>query len=304
MSEIDVLVYGLGAIGSFYAFVLSRSNRVRLSVVARSNYEAVKANVIQLVVKSVTEVPPVDYIVCAHKAIDQDEVVAQLQPAIDSRTTIVVIQNGVGNEEPFRKQFPKNTIITCVTWVGATQTSPGIVAHGKSEDMQIGLFPNPEVESEVEQQRLQTFADLLRNGQTQFQILENMQIQRWEKVVWNVAWNSLTTLTLVDTQTWLKSSEDATPFTRQLMQEVIDIARACGVPLKDDLVDQLMDKINAMPGIGSSMQTDCKSGRPMEIDVILGFPVRKSRELGIRAPFLETLYVLLRAVDGRLRAAR
>lgn len=65
-------------------------------------------------VKSVTDIPPVDYIVCAHKAIDQDEVVAKLQPAIDSRTTIVIIQNGVGNEEPFRKQFLNNSIITCV----------------------------------------------------------------------------------------------------------------------------------------------------------------------------------------------
>ncbi|OQE03954.1 hypothetical protein PENSOL_c001G03185 [Penicillium solitum] len=316
--QIDVLVYGLGAIGSFYAFILSRSDRVRLTVVARSNYEAVKANGITInsenhgqhtfhphrVVKSVADIPPVDYIVCAHKAIDQDEVVAKLQPAIDSKTTIVVIQNGVGNEEPFRKQFPENSIITCVTWVGATQTSPGIVAHTKSEDMQIGLFPNPQLENQVEQKRLETFADLLRNGKTRFQVLEDMQIQRWEKVVWNVAWNSLTTLTMVDTQSWLKSSEDATPFTRQLMQEVINIARACGVLLKDNLIDQLMDKINAMPGIGSSMQTDCKSGRPMEIDVILGFPVRKSRELGIQAPYLETLYVLLRAVDGRLRAAR
>jgi ketopantoate reductase len=56
-----------------------------------------------------------DYVVCAHKAIDQDEVAAQLKPVIDpSRTTIVVIQNGVGNEEPFRTQFPQNSIITCV----------------------------------------------------------------------------------------------------------------------------------------------------------------------------------------------
>jgi ketopantoate reductase len=69
---------------------------------------------VQQVVKSVADISPVDYIVCAHKAIDQDEAVAQLQPAIDDRTTIVVIQNGVGNEEPFRKQFPNNTIITCV----------------------------------------------------------------------------------------------------------------------------------------------------------------------------------------------
>lgn len=56
-----------------------------------------------------------DYVVCAHKAIDQDEVAAQLKPVVDpSRTTIVVIQNGVGNEEPFRKQFPQTSIITCV----------------------------------------------------------------------------------------------------------------------------------------------------------------------------------------------
>lgn len=173
----------------------------------------------------------------------------------------------------------------------------------KSEDMQIGLFPNARLESSIEKQRLDAFADLLRHGQTRFQVLENMQQQRWEKVVWNAAWNSLTTLTMVDTQTWLHSSPDAEPFTRSLMREVITIGRACGVPLEDELVDQLMDKINALPGIGSSMQTDCKSGRPMEIDVILGFPVRKARELGISAPYLETIYVILRAVDGRLRAA-
>lgn len=33
----------LHRIGSFYAFILSRSEKVRLSVVARSNYDAVKA---------------------------------------------------------------------------------------------------------------------------------------------------------------------------------------------------------------------------------------------------------------------
>lgn len=181
--------------------------------------------------------------------------------------------------------------------------SPGIVKHSKSEDMQIGLFPNTQVDKSMEQKRLDTFAELLRNGRTRFKVLDDMQPQRWEKVVWNAAWNSLTTLTMVDTQTWLHSSSDAEPFTRQLMLEVIKIARGCGVPLKDELVDELMRKINLLPGIGSSMQTDCKNGRPMEVDVILGFPVRKARELGIPAPYLETLYVILRAVDGRLRAA-
>ncbi|KAJ5123774.1 hypothetical protein N7448_009871 [Penicillium atrosanguineum] len=316
--QIDVLLYGLGAIGSFYAFILSRSHHVRLTVVARSNYEAVNANGITIdsenhgkhtfhpyrVVRSPSEASTVDYVVCAHKAIDQEDVAVQLKPVVDqSRTTIVIIQNGVGNEEAFRKQFPGSSILTCVTWVGATQISPGIVKHTKSEDMQIGLFPNRQVEGVTDQRRLDTFAGLLRNGETRFQILEDIQKKRWEKVVWNVAWNSITALTMVDTQTWLHSSDYAEPFTRELMLEVIHIARGCGVALNNELPDQFIGKIKAMPGIGSSMQTDCKNGRPMEIDVILGFPVRKSRELGIKAPYLESLYVILRAIDGRLRTA-
>lgn len=72
-------------------------------------------------VNSLAEVSPVDYVVCAHKAIDQDEVAASLAPAVDqNRTTIVIIQNGVGNEEPFRKQFSQCSILSCVVgWPGS-----------------------------------------------------------------------------------------------------------------------------------------------------------------------------------------
>lgn len=56
-----------------------------------------------------------DYIVCAHKAINQDAVPADIEAAVDQeRSTIVIIQNGVGNEEPFRNAFPATTIISCV----------------------------------------------------------------------------------------------------------------------------------------------------------------------------------------------
>ncbi|KAL4895069.1 ketopantoate reductase PanE/ApbA-domain-containing protein [Aspergillus ambiguus] len=316
--QIDVLLYGLGAIGSFYAFILSRSERVRLTVVARSNYESVKQNGILLqsqnhgehrfhphsVIRSSDEVTTAfDYVVCAHKAIDQDAVAARLQPAISAETTVVIIQNGVGNEEPFRIKYPQSSIITCVTWVGATQTSPGVVQHTKSEDMQIGLFQNSNVDASLEARRLQTFASLLEGGKTRFQILDDMQRQRWEKMVWNAAWNPLTTLTMLDTQSWLHSSTDATPLTLRLMREVIDVGRRCGVSLEYTLIDELMSKINAMPGIGSSMQTDCKNSRPMEVDVILGFPARKAKEFGMETPVLDTIHTLVRAVDVRLRAS-
>jgi ketopantoate reductase len=66
-----------------------------------------------------------DYVVCAHKAIDQASVPAQLASAVDEgKTTIVIIQNGVGNEEPFRNAFPAATILSCVVCTARRITFP------------------------------------------------------------------------------------------------------------------------------------------------------------------------------------
>lgn len=169
--------------------------------------------------------------------------------------------------------------------------------------MQIGLFPNPGADQAREEARLDAFAALLTAGQTVFQKAPDIQVLRWEKVVWNAAWNSLTTLTLMDTHAWLSSSEDATPMTKGIMTEVITVGRRLGVPLDDGLIDRLFEKILGMPPIGSSMRTDFENGRPMEVDVILGYPVQKAKELGIAVPTIRTLYALLTAINKRLVAA-
>ena len=317
--KIKVLLFGLGAIGGFYAFILSRNSNVSLSVIARSNYQAVTDNGLHIqsqnhgdhtvkfdgVYCSPSEAnTKFDYIVCAHKAVNPSATPPPFKNVVSDQTTFVIIQNGVGNEEPFRTTFPKCSILSCVTWVGALQSEPGLIKHTKSEDMQIGLFPNASLDADVEKERLDNFASLLREGGTVFQVEDNIQVKRWEKVVWNAAWNPLTTLTMVDTHTWLESSEEAMPVTRRLMQEVVDVGRRCDVPLKDGLIDELISKILAMPGIGSSMQTDAKAGRALEVDVILGYPMKKAREFGMDLPVLSAIYSLTMAVNGRLTQAK
>lgn len=103
MSEtVDVLLYGLGAIGSFYAFILSQNPRVRLSVCARSNYEAVKEKGVTIrsenhggefnfrpvkVLRSPEEAQHTyDYVVCVHKAVNTDAVLKQLAPVVNDNT--------------------------------------------------------------------------------------------------------------------------------------------------------------------------------------------------------------------------
>ncbi|KAG5662021.1 hypothetical protein KAF25_004260 [Fusarium avenaceum] len=303
---LEVLVYGLGAIGSFYAFIISRSERVRLTVAARSNFEAVAANGIKIdILRSVADAEQkFDFIICTNKAVDQASSAADIAPGVGDNTTIVIIQNGVGNEDAFRQRFPNVTIISCVTWVGARQPEPGVIEHTTSEDMQVGLYPNKAGDEIRDTQRLSQFESLLSIGKTIFQIVPNIQVQRWEKVVWNAAWNSLTALTLMDTHSWLSSSDLSTPMTRKLMKEVIDVANALGVPLEDELIDKLIDKILRMPPIGSSMRTDYENGKPMEVEVILGYPVKKGRELNIDVSTIENLYTVLLAINKRLIGAQ
>ena len=47
-----------------------------------------------------------------------------------------------------------------------------------------------------------------------------------------------------------------------------------------------------MPGIESSMQVDAREGRRLEVDVILGTPMRMAREFGMDVPTLATVYAL------------
>ncbi len=166
--------------------------------------------------------------------------------------------------------------------------------------MQIGLYANEGASSALDRSRLDDFSELLSGGQTVFQVVSNIQTLRWEKVVWNAAWNSLTTLTLSDTHFWLASSPGAMPMTRRLMTEIIQVANATGAPLQLELIDRLIGKILAMPPIGSSMRTDYENRRAMEVEVILGYPVRKGKELGIDVSTAETIYILLAAVNKRL----
>ena len=131
MSEkIEVLLYGLGAIGSFYAYILQKSDQVRLSVVARSNYNAVKSNGLTIksenhgehnfhpaaVLRSPTEAEHnFDFIVCCNKATNPEETPSQLAPVVeDGKTVIALMQNGVGNEDPLHRAFPKSTILSGV----------------------------------------------------------------------------------------------------------------------------------------------------------------------------------------------
>ncbi|CAE6444721.1 unnamed protein product [Rhizoctonia solani] len=299
------LIFGLGGIGAVHALALTRSGHP-VSVVARSNIQSglsVKSSVFgdcqvnfEKVLSS-SDPRGTDvwsYVFVATKALlnSSPSLPELLEPFVaEEATTIVLIQNGVGIEDGVRARWPKNTIVSCVTWIGATQISPGLVDHlqGVKDDM--GLFTS-DLDPALEKQRLERLSSVLTAGGLEVELLDDIQQRRWEKVTWNCAWNSLTALTNTTTLEWLTSSSDAEALSRDVMKEVITVAQALGLNISFDLIDTLMTRVSGKALI-SSMQVDAANNKPMETEVIIGTPLRKARELGISTPILRTLYALL-----------
>lgn len=243
-----------------------------------------------------------DYVVCTNKALEPAKLPEYISSAITpGETTVVIIQNGVQAEEPIKEKFPNNPIITCVTWTNAQQPESGLFVHKLDDFIQVGLFPNEGIDAAKQQQSLDLFVKMLKEGGAGYKVEDDILVKRWEKVVWNVAWNSITALTLLDTKSWLDSSDQAMVVSRRVMDEVIEVANAAGIKVKRSLTDELIDKTLGMPGVISSMYTDLRNERPMEVESILGGPVHLGKRLNVSTPTLDILYALIKAQDSRIR---
>jgi len=105
-------------------------------------------------------------------------------PAVGPRTAIVLIQNGVGVEEPYRRRFEGNVILSAVTVVSAEQVEPGMVVQNRWTRISIGPYTNG---TGVEESNAKTrdFVGLLRDGGIgDAEIFEEKALQqvRWHKI--------------------------------------------------------------------------------------------------------------------------
>jgi 2-dehydropantoate 2-reductase len=131
-------------------------------------------------------------------------------------------------------------------------------------------------------------------------LLEDLLLARWQKLVWNVPMSGLSVVLDTDTGALM-----ADPHTRALaediMREVVAGARSCGRLIDDRFVQKMLDMTLAMKPYRASMKVDFDDHRPMEVEAIYGNPLRAAQQSGARMPLVETLYRQLKFLDARNR---
>ncbi|KAJ2856220.1 hypothetical protein J3B02_001734 [Coemansia erecta] len=307
-SSINALFVGVGALGSVYAWRLQNSGKVDVTAVCRSNYQAVVDNGFQIkstlygthtyrpskVVRSVAEATDsYDYIVVCTKALpnlgDNSDMIAS---AVGKDTAIIVIQNGIGIEDPFAKRYPDNPVISVVAYIDASQPTSGVIEHGSSSGLVMTAHPG------VEQ-----LVQLWNENGVRCMATEQIQAFRWLKLAWNASFNPISVVSGdVDTQ---KMLEDAG--CRKLIRDVMVEVYRLGEAVVGNKLPAFMgiDGPDAYIGytdrpgttVYPSMLMDFRAKRPMEHAVILGRPIEMARELGVPVPHMETVYALLLMVE-------
>ena len=81
---------------------------------------------------------------------------------------------------------------------------------------------------------------------------------------------------------------------REILEEVVTVAVAVGVPMPADTVSQVMDVVPRLPGQWhSSLHYDLTHGKPMELETLHGTLVRLAQARNIAVPMCRALYGVL-----------
>jgi 2-dehydropantoate 2-reductase len=131
-------------------------------------------------------------------------------------------------------------------------------------------------------------------------ILENLNLARWRKLVWNVPFNGLSILGGGIDVAQILADEDLLALTRQLMREIIRTAKVLGHEIPSSFAADNIERSKSMGDYKPSSMIDFIEGREVEVEAIWGEPFRRGFNAGAEVGRLETVYHLIRrAVAAR-----
>ncbi len=303
-----ILLIGPGALGLFYTSRLA--DKADISVAARSDYETAKERGGYQILSSrhgdfffrpdilkAGEKPDFepDYLFICLKVTDGLDQPGLCTHAVGRNTTIVIIQNGLGNEEPFRRAFPQNEIISTAAYLGASRPEPGTVLHTDGGKLFFGEYPATVPQTE----KLQWLADAFNESGIPTKIVQNVQEERWRKLLWNASFNPVSVLGGDADSAVMLSTENAENLIRRLMLELCAIADSEGIHLPGQAVTDMIEYTRTFAAYKPSMLQDFNAKRPLEVESIVGSPLRIARKNGVPAPMLETVYALMKLITRK-----
>jgi 2-dehydropantoate 2-reductase len=295
-----IAIVGTGAVGAYYGGRLAQHGH-DVHFLLRGDYPAVKRN--GWTVRSChgdfsipasavhayddpSRMPKADLVIVTLKTTANEQFERLIPPLVKEETSILTLQNGLGNEERLAELFGAQRIMGGMAFVCINRVEPGVVNHIAEGLITLGEFDGPAGS------RVRRIAGMLQSSNIPARVVDDLRYGRWEKLVWNIPFNGLSAV-LNQTTDLLLDSPAGEALVRSIMEEVIAAAAGVRVQLPLSLIQAKIEQTRGMGPYKTSMHLDMLAERAMEVEAIFGYPVRAAQGAGVPVPRLEMLYRLL-----------
>jgi 2-dehydropantoate 2-reductase len=217
---------------------------------------------------------------------------------IPTKARVLTLQNGVEAPYQVAEVLGRDHVLGCVCKIIAALVAPGHIRHvGMDPTITLGELGNRQMSEQSA-----AITEALRSAGINVHETGNVESALWQKLLFIASMSGVGSVT--------RSSIGEVrelPETRQMlievMNEVREVAAAHGVILESSTVGQTVSFIDSLPPSGTaSMQRDITSGRPSELEAIIGVIVKMAAALHVEVPTTRFIYSALLAQEQRNRS--
>jgi len=318
-----IAVVGAGAIGGYLAARLILSGQAVTVIARRANLAAIRAEGLTLRLPDGTEetarpalatddaaaAGPHDVVIVAVKGQQLAALAPSLAPLLGPETAVVPAQNGIPwwyfqrYDGPFAGRrlesvdpggaisahIAPERVIGCVTYQAAELDAPGVVRFVEGNRFTVG---EPDGSKSP---RVQALAEALNRAGLKCRVRSDIRTEIWVKLLGNMTFNPISALTGAT----LGELIDFAP-TRELiaatMGEAQEVASRLGISL-GITIEQRIRGAAQMGAHKTSTLQDIDSGRPTEVEWLVGAVSEIARWLELPTPRIDALYACLKLLE-------
>jgi 2-dehydropantoate 2-reductase len=311
--EMRVLVLGAGALGGYFGgrlveagaaevgFLVRPARRAKLAAEGlrlTSPFGDWQGQVIALTAEEVR--PGWDAVMLSCKAYDLEDAIAAIRPAVDARTLVLPVLNGLAHIARLNEAFGQARVLGGLAKIQATLAPDGTVRH--LNDWRWLTFgaqdgaPTPPV---------QALAAAFESAKgVVATAVPDVMARMWEKLV-HLGTAAAGTVLLRANVGEIARSEGGTAFLHRLLERNAAIAAAEGFPMRAAFLEEYRALFaDPASAYATSMLRDIEAGNSVEGEHILGFLLDRARAAGVPHELHEAAALHTRAYAQRRAAGR
>jgi 2-dehydropantoate 2-reductase len=294
-------IMGTGGVGGYFGGMLARTGQDVTFIARGTHLQAIRNK--GLIIKSVhgdftvfpakatdnpAEAGIADVILFATKSYQTDAAAPLIKSMVGPDTVVISLQNGIDSADRIGAVVGMEHLLGGTTWCSAAIEAPGVIGqYSQFRRIALGEFSGQTTP------RLQAICNAFNLAGFTTELYDNILKVLWTKFAFIapvMLMGSLTRMTFGD----YREVPEARAVLSEAINEVIALAGASGVTLDADVAAKTLAFIDGSePGIKPSMQRDVESGKPSELESMIGVAVRLGNKHNVPTPVMRFAYAIL-----------